>query len=77
MQAVECLADIRRRSGTSSVFLVFDSEQRGGESEQVGLALSGIEQPRSLVAGVGKLTVFQDDLDVAESLLPFLLNSAM
>ena len=27
-QAVECLADIRRRRGRGSVFLVFDSEQR-------------------------------------------------
>jgi len=28
-QAVECLVDIRRRGGTSSGIVVFDSEQRG------------------------------------------------
>src|SRR5690349_83150 len=34
-QAVECLADIRWPRGRGSVFLVFDSEQLNGESEQV------------------------------------------
>jgi hypothetical protein len=29
MQAVECLADIRKDGGVSSVVLLFDSEQRG------------------------------------------------
>jgi len=29
VQAVECLADIRERGGTSSGIVVFDSEQRG------------------------------------------------
>ena len=33
-QAIERLADIRRRNGASSVFLVFDSEQRDGGNEQ-------------------------------------------
>jgi len=28
-QTVECLADIRKRGGTSSGIMVFDSEQRG------------------------------------------------
>ena len=32
-QAVECLADIRRRSGASSEILVFDFEQLGAGSE--------------------------------------------
>lgn len=33
-QAVECLADIRRRSGASSEILVFDFEQLNGGNEQ-------------------------------------------
>jgi hypothetical protein len=33
-QAIECLADIRKRGGTSSGIVVFDSEQRGGGNEQ-------------------------------------------
>ena len=33
-QAVECLADIRKRGGASSAILVFDSEQPGGGNEQ-------------------------------------------
>ena len=34
VQAVECLADIRERGGTSSGIVVFDSEQPGGGNEQ-------------------------------------------
>jgi hypothetical protein len=34
VQAVECLADIRRRGGASSVALVFDSGQLDGGNEQ-------------------------------------------
>ena len=33
-QAIECLADIRLRGGTSSGILVFESEQRDGRNEQ-------------------------------------------
>lgn len=34
VQAVECLADIRERGGTSSGIVVFDFEQRDGGNEQ-------------------------------------------
>ena len=40
-QAVECLADIRKRSGTSSGILVFKSEQRDGGNEQGRLLKRG------------------------------------
>jgi hypothetical protein len=40
VQAVECLADIRRRDGASSVFLVFDSEQPGATTAHGGCAMT-------------------------------------
>jgi len=37
LQAVECLVDIRRRSGTSSEIVVFDSGQPGATTAHAAL----------------------------------------
>ena len=65
-QAVECLADIRKRGGASSVFLVFDSEQLGATTAH-GRAMTLLIPHSLILHGRAKYSLSNDSWVVSDS----------